>query len=445
MKKFSKCLTLGLAAMMGGSLLAGCGSSSAPASSSAADSAASSTEQSAGTTAADSPAASGDAAKLTLWLPPFAGTDGDITDLDFWTEKLKPFEEENNCTVSVEITPWDGYEEKYLTGSTSDDGPDVGYLYMEMFYDYINNGLLTDIDSYFTDEEKKNYTYYNLGSILGGQYGLPIVVGNPRVLICNMDLLKQAGVEKVPSTWDELESTGLALKKALPDVAPLMQDWGNPHYGSLNEIYWPFFWGAGGEIVDADGNLTIDTDAGKTATEYLKKLKDEGVIPDSATSNDDTITSFKNGEAAMIYVATSNALKITDVNWDYAPIVQGPAGDQSKTFVAADSLVMFNKCKNKDLAAKLMKYLTSAEVMSDFHKRVSQQPAITADDTYVSEDKFTNLFADYSDHFQTLPVFANAAGMYDTLFKNLQSMMLGDMQPDEVLSETTDYYNNNLK
>lgn len=433
-----------MAAAMGVSILAGCGSTASTSSSTDAGSLAA--EQTAGTSeSAQSPQASGDAAKLTLWLPPFAGSDGAVTDQDFWTEKLKPFEEENNCTISLEITPWDGYEEKYLTGSTSDDGPDVGYMYMEMFYDYINNGLLTDIDSYFTDDEKKNYTYYDLGNIMGGQYGLPFVVGNPRVLICNMDMLKQAGVDKVPTTWDELESTGLALKKALPDVAPLMQDWGNPHYGSLNEIYWPFFWGAGGEIVDDDGNLTIDSDAGKTATEYLKKLKDEGVIPDSATSNDDTITSFKNGEAAMIYVATSNALKITDINWDYAPIVEGPVGSDSKTMVAADSLVLFNKCQNKDLAVKLMKYLSSAEVMSDFHSQLSEQPAITADDTSTSEDKFSDLFADYSDNFKTLPVFSNAAGMYDTLFKNLQSMMLGDMEPDDVLSETTDYYNTNLK
>ena len=439
MKKKRLVAVMSAAALLAG-LLAGCGSSSSSSDASSANLSAG------GSTQSGESAASGDAAHLTLWMPPFAGTDGQISDIDFWTEKVKPFEEENNCDISIEITPWDGYEEKYLTGTSSDDGPDVGYMYMEMFYDYINNGLLADIDSYFTDEEKQNYKYYDLGNILGGQYALPIVVGNPRVLIANMDILKQAGVDKVPTTWDELESTGKAIKEKVPDVAPLMQDWGNPHYGSLNEIYWPYFWGAGGEIVDADGNLTIDTDAGKTATEYLKKLKDEGVVPDSATSNDDTITSFQNGEAAMIYIATSNALKIDNINWDYAPIVEGPAGDKSKTMVAADSLVLFNKCRNKDLAVKLMKYLTSKDVMQDFHKRVSQQPAITLDDDYAGEDTtFDSLFADYSDNFETLPVFSNAAGMYDALFKNLQSMMQGDMEPDEVLSETTDYYNSNLK
>ncbi|WP_130837319.1 ABC transporter substrate-binding protein [Lachnoclostridium sp. Marseille-P6806] len=430
-------IALAASAAMAAGLLAGCGGTGKTA------------QESSGAASAETPAAEaadGEAQTLTLWLPPFAGTDGEITDLDFWTEKAAAFEAENNCKVSIEITPWDGYEEKYLTGSTSDDGPDVGYLYMEMFYDYINNGMIADVDSYFTDEEKANYKYYSLGNIQGGQYGLPFVVGNPRVLIANMDILGEAGIDKVPATWEELETVGKAILEKCDGVSPLMQDWGNPHYGSLNEIYWPFFWGAGASIVDEEGNLTIDTKEGLEATEYLMKLKEEGIIPASATSNDDSLTSFKNGEAAMIYCATSNALKIDGVNWDYAPVIKGPAGDQSKTFVAADCLVMFEKCQNKELAAKLMKYLSSAEVMADFHKRVSQQPAITEDDSYTGENnKFDDMFANYSDNMQSLPVFANASGMYDSLFKNLQSMMLGEMEPAAVLSETTTYYNENLK
>ena len=76
--------------------------------------------------------------ELNFWFPTYASSDGEYTDEEFWEETLAPFEEENNCTVNVEIVPWDSYEEKYLTGVNSNDGPDVGYLYMEMFYDYID-------------------------------------------------------------------------------------------------------------------------------------------------------------------------------------------------------------------------------------------------------------------------------------------------------------------
>ncbi len=48
--------------------------------------------------------------ELLVWLPPF-GT-GDALDLEFWNEALAPWAEEHNTKVSVEITPWGGYEEK---------------------------------------------------------------------------------------------------------------------------------------------------------------------------------------------------------------------------------------------------------------------------------------------------------------------------------------------
>ena len=86
---------------------------------------------------------------LNFWFPTFASADGEVSDEEFWTEALAPWEEENDCDVNIGIVPWDSYEEKYLSGTTSKDGPDVGYMYMEMFYDYIDNGVLTDIDGYF--------------------------------------------------------------------------------------------------------------------------------------------------------------------------------------------------------------------------------------------------------------------------------------------------------
>ena len=429
-------LALVMAATMTVGLFSGCASSDSKSTSDGTTE----TKEDAGS--ADAGSASGEAAKLTFWFPTFASSDGEVTDEEFWNEKMDKFEEENNCEVKVEIIPWDNYEEKYLTGSTSKDGPDVGYMYMEMFYDYIDNGTLADVDGYFTDEEKENYVYYDLGNLMGGQYALPVVVGNPRILIANMDVLNEAGITKVPTTLDEFTAACAAIKEKT-DVAPFMQDWGNPHYGSMNEIFWPFFWGAGGEIVDADGNLTIDSDAGLEAAEFIKSLKDNGYMPESCTSNDDTLEPFKNGEVAMVFCASSNALKIDTVNWDYSAVVQG--SKEAKTFVAADSLVMFNKCENKELAAELMKYVTSKEVMSDFHTRISEQPPITKDDEYTGDERFATLFADYGDNFVSLPVFKGAASMYDTLFKNLQSMMLGEMEPQDVLTETTTYYNDNLK
>ena len=66
--------------------------------------------------------------EITVWIPPYAASDAELTDQEFWDAQFDVFEEENNCTVRVEIIPWDGYIQKITTGITSGDGPDVIYI-----------------------------------------------------------------------------------------------------------------------------------------------------------------------------------------------------------------------------------------------------------------------------------------------------------------------------
>lgn len=94
---------------------------------------------------------------------------------------------------------------------------------------------------------------------------------------------------------------------------------------------------------------------------------------------------------------------------------------------------------------KAIKLLSSADVMSEFHKQITEQPPITKDDPYVGDERFETLFTDYSDQFNTLSPFPNAVSFLDQVHKNLQSMMMGEMEPENVLKDAVDYYNNNLK
>ncbi len=380
----------------------------------------------------------GGKSELTLWLPP----NGENEE-EFWTEKLADFEAENNCEVHLEIIPWQNYEEKYLTGVNSSNGPDVGYMYMEMFYDYIEMGALTDFDSYFTQEEKENYLYYDMGHLVDGQYALPFVVGNARVIYGNMDILNEAGVTKMPETTEEFLEVCKAVKESNPEVYPFIDVWGAANYVVLNGGFWPFLWGAGGAIVDENGNMTLDSEAGLEAVEFLHTLYEEGYLPETVTSCDDSLTPFKNGEAAMFISGTVIPAELEGIRWDYSPVLQGSKA--AETFVACDSLVLFESCKNKELAAKLMKYMTSTDVMTAWHKQVVQFPPINKDEEYVGDERFEVMYREYADHFKATPVFKGAGAIYDILYKNLQSMMMGDLTPKEVLEETTDYYNTNIK
>ena len=387
--------------------------------------------------------ATSDKTDLLLWMPPYA-TDGEALDQQWWTETLAPWAQENNVNLTIEIIPWGNYEEKYLTAFSSGQGPDVGYMYNEMFNDFIDMGALEPLESYFSDEDTANYLYYDKGFIKGAQYALPFVVGNARVLFFNMDILNKAGVTELPTTWDDLANVCMAVKNAnLDGVIPFAQEWNDSAIGALNNIYYPYLWQAGGDIFDSNGKLALlNNDAAVKAAQFLYDarytkgfLTEEGA---SLTAND-VRDQFAAGKVAVALTGTNQAALYTKqgVNWDFVASLQ----DETKaTWIASDSLILNSASQHKELAADLMKYITSTPIMEKFHSEVSAFPPINKDEKFLDDERFKPIYEN-SDTLHTLPVAPNSFKVMDSLYKNLQLMMLDELTPEEAIQQTVDYAN----
>ena len=134
---------------------------------------------------------------LEVWVPPL-----DEDTEKNWGDLLTDWEKENNCKVNITLVPWESYEETYTTALNSGEGPDVGYMYNEMFPTFIDAGAVEDMSSYVTDEDKKEYKYLSNGNMMDGQYGWPLVTGVPFVIYYNEDILNELG-ETEQETWDD--------------------------------------------------------------------------------------------------------------------------------------------------------------------------------------------------------------------------------------------------
>lgn len=402
--------------------------------------------QAAGSTASGSGAAAapdGKKTDLLLWLPPLAAGDDGALDKEFWTETLAPWAAENNVDLTIEITPWGNYEEKYLTGFSSGEGPDVGYMYLEMFNDFIEMGALEPLDAYITDADRENYLYLDKGFIKGKQYTMPFIVGNARILYFNMDILEQAGVTELPATWQDLVDVAVKIKEAgLPGVMPFAGEWADPAIGALNNLYYPYLWQAGGDIYNEDGTKValMDNDAAVKAARFLYDLKFKyGVLPEESMAlvGTEVRNQFIEGNIAIASMDAKSGTVLTDagVNWDFIPSLE----DETRaTWIASDALIMNSASQNKELAASLIKYITSAEVMAKFHTEIAPFPPITRDEAYNDDERFKEMYED-AEHLHTLPVANGAFKVMDTLYKNLQLMMLGDLSPEEAIQNTVDY------
>ena len=422
-----KLLVLTLASAIGIGLLAGCGGQPA-----------------AENTGSGAP--SGEATELTLWLPIYQFGDG-ISDADFWNEKLDAFEAEHNCTVNLEILSWSDYATVIYTGmlSGAGEGPDV--VYVTETYDLIDAGLIAPLDEYITDEDREKYVFLDQGAYNsdGQLCTWPMMAGNPCVIFYNMDMLEAAGITELPTTWDEFYDVCEALKEANPDVWPFIQSWGATNgVSAMLASFWPFFFQAGGEVLDAEGNLNLDSEATLEVLNFINKMKENGIFDDSIVSMDDPNGHFVNGEAAIIINGTGNASTFTEagITWQCQLGLEGPAG--MATNMSVDSLAISSYCEDKALAAELIKYITSAECMDEYHSEIYGMPSLTTDATYTEPEPFQSMYNDYSDVMYSVPSYEGSASFADYFQAQVQGMLMGQLTPEQVISESMTYYNEQL-
>ena len=96
---------------------------------------------------------------------------------------------------------------QYTIGAVSGELPDIGMVDSPDMASYISLGVFEDITDYLSDWPDLEQFYpgpmASAKDADGRIYGLPNN-SNCLALLCNMDILKAAGVDNLPTTWEEL-------------------------------------------------------------------------------------------------------------------------------------------------------------------------------------------------------------------------------------------------
>lgn len=389
-----------------------------------------------------------EATTLTMWLPPL----DDDTENNFKT-LLADWEKENNCTVEMEIIPWANYEERWSTGIAGGETPDIGYMYVEMYPTYITSGLVTDLSDMLTDEDYKEYVFLDRGEMMGGQYGVPIVTGVPFVLYYNQDILDSIG-ETAPETWEDFARI---CEKATQDtdgdgtidqygyaVGLNSGDMSNLYI--LNSYMYSLLWQAGGDIYTDDlKEVAFNNEAGVEAVEFFKSLQPympENVM--SLSGSDAFATIFAEGKAAFgVTRSTSyDEAKFAEsyptlTNWDYVTSLKNV---DYGTFGAADCLSIMSTSEHPELALDLIKYITGAEFMTEYHKIAPGAP-LTASEEYVGEPKMERIITEDRDKWRPLQAGPCGSEILENYASHIQSIIEGKMGVKEALDESAKYGN----
>lgn len=384
---------------------------------------------------------------LEVWVPPL----DDATEKN-WGDLLKDWEKENDCKVNLTVIPWDKYEETYTTALNSGEGPDVGYMYNEMFPTYIDAGAVEDMSSYVTDEDKKEYKYLSNGNMMDGQYGWPLVTGVPFVLYYNEDILNVLG-EKAPETWDDfaricqeatkdtdgdgkVDQYGFACGMNTSDIGAMQ---------ILNAYYYSALWQNGGQVYNDDlKSVSFADEAGKEAVTWLKGLTSYMNEDFMSLSWSDAFSNvFGAGKAAFGITRSSQTDGTTfaetypDLNWNFVTSLKNK---DFGTFGATDCLTLMSACEDKDLAMDFIKYVTGSEFMTAYHAKCPGA-ALTESEPYVGDEKMEKIYTEDKDKWHGIQAGPCGTQILNQLAADFQGIMSGETSVDEGLKEAEDYAN----
>ncbi len=388
--------------------------------------------------------------ELTVWLPPIGENDEKV-----WKPILDEFGKKNNVKVKLQIIPWENYPETYMTAIVADKGPDVGYMYAEMFPQFIEMKAVEKLDPYLDENDKKNHIYLEYGKMLGATYGFPIEAANPAVLFYNKDILKSIG-EKPPVTWEDFRRIA---KKATKDTDGdgkidqwgFAQGWGKKFFGDLNWNWYGFLWQAGGELYNDDlKTVRFNDEKGMKAAKFLSDLihKDKVIPKDAITKDNKEMlqTVFGPGKAAFTIWLSSGATEILDKSFpklNYG-FVLSLKDEKMGTFASVDQLTLMSKAKDKKLAFKLMKFMLSKDSMTKFHKHHPRAP-ITKDEPYQGDPRLKEIIETKNGIYRPLIVAPHGVEVYNNLWKHLQAMAAGKETYKDALNKSAEYANKLLK
>ncbi|GHJ44308.1 sugar ABC transporter substrate-binding protein [Catellatospora sp. TT07R-123] len=286
--------------------------------------------------------------------PGASGTDGvdDGAQLTLWTRAAtesvsKAYAEAYNAThknkVTVTSYPNEEYPAKLASAAGAKALPDLFGSDVVFAPQYASQGLWADITDKFAAsglKDKVSPGHVRAGTWEGKNYAVPHTV-DMSVMLYNKDLYAKAGLdpEKGPKSLKEFAEQARAINKLGGGVHGTY--FGGNCGGCVEFTFWPSVWGAGGNVLDADGkNAKIDSKEMADVFGIYRALYEEGVA--APASKDEAGPTWLGAlQSGKIGIAPGPSVWLglieeKGVKMGVAPI-SGPDGGDS-TFIGGDSI-----------------------------------------------------------------------------------------------------------
>jgi len=229
---------------------------------------------------------------------------------------------------------------------------------------------------------------------------------NEVVMYYNVDMFEEAGVDLPSSTepmsMSEFESMVYDLRDAIgeakmPKVVDVNAGW--------DSFIWPLLKGFGAQIIDEQGNVTLDSQETRDALLYWRGLFEDNIVPPSSTTSSGVM--FYMGQSPIYFHSRAELINIVSSDEPGAPTNVGVApmpqfGDTYAVGGGSSGYAMYKGTKNPTEAWAFLKFIASEEAQEAMGTSGSSVPSLRSllEDPDASWRAYTHerLSDEYFDH-----------------------------------------------
>ena len=271
--------------------------------------------------------------------------------------------------VAYQFQPIPGnYTEKLQLMLGTGKAPDLFWLKGDTSPAYMSFDVLEPLDPFLDEDEGFELNdffpvFRDAFKYKGKNYGVAKDF-NAYVLFYNKKMFADAGLDTVPTTWQELYDFSKKLTKDTDGDGKVDQ------YGFVIEpsidIVMPFAYQNGGEIVSDDGEIKIGEPEFIEATEFMMSMYRDGIAtnpPDVGAGWMGDVFSRKQCAMTISGAWLIPYLRDNAPDMEYG-VVELPRGKKRATLAFSVAMVIPKQSKHKEDAWKLLSYLNGKEGMS---------------------------------------------------------------------------------
>lgn len=282
-------------------------------------------------------------------------------------EILAPFKESKGYDVEVQTSDWGAAFQRITTSAASNSLPDVILIGGIWTAPLAAKGALLDITDRFAAWDQSDQFYDGMvrdSEWEGTLYAVPFIT-DVRSGVYRQDILDEAGVTKLPETWQEFRECAEAVKELGTVQAPI--DWGLNTSIGIQQAFAQLFLQAGGEYLDAEGKAQFMSDQGVQALEFLVGTYTDGLADYNLVDNGSGASPVVSGISAQCFTGASIKFNAETNMPEVADnLVAGPAlkvDEQSEPTPVAwvNKFAISAQTNDPDGAWDLLAYLTGAE------------------------------------------------------------------------------------